>query len=333
MRTGLVPARCVCTKMYYVWAWLAAVAVLVAGSRAVQELSRSDEVFGRLLRAQRETVLFVYSTGCGWCDRLAVELSELEGLFPQVSFLQVNGEGAQQLVQRFQIASYPQLLVFRPATEGDEEVRQLITGVYRGVVDRGELATFLVQTMGIIPEWPHRVQPLERLKQSEHVGGSRVLWFVTPYMEEYYLKLLLGDPATSLIDQLAQRFSALDFYLVDSSRAHLAGFSNSLRLTNFPTVALVLGGQRVVIVDLFRYDREIMRAEFQVLSTLIEARYDWGMMQKLASKFHSVHCYESVQELQSLVALQRVAEQTPLEETDDWDAILDADLWDVPMGS
>ncbi|AQZ15545.1 hypothetical protein BZL39_I02910 [Zygosaccharomyces parabailii] len=311
-------------KMYFLRMSLVVLATVALGSKSVEELASSDELFDRLLGAQWSAILFVYSTQCTWCDQLALQLPDLQKLFPHIDYLQVDGQRANNFVQLFQITSYPQLLVFRPSEEADEDVRRLITGTYRGRVKCEELIAFLTQTLGFIPGWPHRVQPLERLEQAECTGRFRVLWFVTPWMEEYHQKLLLGPPTASLIDLVAQQFEMLDFFLVDSSQAHLAELTNRLRLTNFPTVVLMLGHQRLVIVELLCYDREIRGQENAVVGALLKARFDWHQLLELASKYHSVHCYESVQELHTLVQSQHTAEDDCSEGSGEWNGVLDS---------
>ena len=58
-------------------------------------------------------VIDFYATWCGPCKRIAPFIEELEGHFPSVTFLKVDVDNAEELMQEYSIQSLPSFVFLK----------------------------------------------------------------------------------------------------------------------------------------------------------------------------------------------------------------------------
>lgn len=295
------------------------------------EFESTGELYDQLRRTRCYTLVYVYSMGCQWCQRLNPHFDKLPSVFGEVQFARIDVRKSRKFAQEFNIESYPQLLLFGPSEGQDRSPQDLLQSVYHGDREFKAIAHYLGESTGYMPQWPQgsdnvhdlTVQSLETLQsqlndhwratlglpqQPNGNAGVVVLVFVTPWMGSRHQELLLEDSPACAVDLLSDECGpGVQLWRIDSSNEHWDQLVHEFRVSSAPKIVILpqdgRDGGSLVTVDLLEYDRQVWDHELELLSQLLQAtlKRDQQTLAELSQEFHSINTYGSLQELRSRI--------------------------------
>lgn len=289
-----------------------------------REFGSTSELYAELVGSRQYTLVYVYSVGCQWCQRLDPHYERLPGLFAaedgglSVQFARIDGRKSQVFTRDFNVESYPQLLLFGPGG-GAASPKDLLEAAYDGAKDFRAITNFLSKNTGQMPRWPRAPDNVYELADAEsllelekQLAGDQaviVLFFVNPYMCLRHQELLLEQLPNSVTGRLSVEWgSRIRLWRIDSSQERWAALANKFRVSSAPTVfVLSLTAGEVVGVELLEYDRQVWTQELELLSRLVKAAVeeDGDALETTSRDHHSVNFYRSLPERQLQIQERR----------------------------